>query len=48
MKPSQKIITFDRFLDANFDENWHKTINDPTCMKRRTDFVFMVANSPIM
>ncbi len=49
MKPSKKLLKIDCFLVVNFAGIYrHKAMDDPVCVKRRTGYVIMVANCPIM
>ena len=45
MKPSEKLLKIDSFLDANFAGMYgHEGMDDPVCVKIRTGYVIMVAN----
>ncbi len=46
MKPSEKLLKIDSFLDTDFAG--HKAMNDPVCVKSRTGYMIMVANCHIM
>ncbi len=49
VKPSQKLLKIDSIPDANFAGMYeHKAIDDQFCVKKRTGYVIMVANCPIM
>ncbi|KAL7460088.1 hypothetical protein ACHAXS_000557, partial [Conticribra weissflogii] len=48
-KPSEKLLKIDNFPDANFAGMYgHKAMEYPVGVKRRTGYVIMVANCPIM
>ncbi len=49
MKPSDKLFKIDNFMDTDFAGMYrHEAMDDPVCVKSRTGYVIMVANSPIM